>query len=188
MKKLLFSLLALALVTFSVNAQEFPKMDASPMDASYFPDGQPLDEVFQREVRDLKIKLVYSRPQLKGRNMIGGKAAPYGEIWRLGANEAPEITFYQSVNFGGVDMAAGTYAIFAVPGEKEWEFILSTKLNTWGNYTTDEKHFAARVKTSVVSQPDEPIEVFSMMFKEVDGGAHLVMGWENSIVELPIKL
>ena len=45
------------------------------MDASYFPHEQPLDEVFGREVRELKMKIVYSRPQLKGRKMIGDKAA-----------------------------------------------------------------------------------------------------------------
>ncbi len=188
MKKLLLSLIAVALVSLTANAQKFPDMDASPMDASYFPDGQPLDEVFQRDVRELKIKLVYSRPQLKGRNMIGGKAAPYGKVWRLGANEAAEITFYEDANFGGADVKAGTYAVFAVPGEKEWEFILSSKLNTWGNYTTGEDKYVARVKTSVISSPEAPIEVFSMMFKEVEGGAHLVVGWENTVVELPIKM
>lgn len=188
MKRSLF-LLAFALVFTIVNvkAQKFPDLDASPMDASYFPDGQPLDEVFQRDVRELKIKLVYSRPQLKGRNMIGDKAAPYDKVWRLGANEAPEITFYEDVNFGNKAVKAGTYVIFAVPGEKEWEFILSSKLNTWGNYTTSEDKYVARAKTNVISSPEAPIEVFSMMFKEVEGGAHLVVGWENTIVELPIK-
>ena len=93
MKKTLSTLIAIAFISLGAQAQDFPQMDASPMDASYFPDGQPLDEVFSREVRELKIKLVYSRPQLKGRKMLGEKAAPYGKIWRLGANEAPEITF-----------------------------------------------------------------------------------------------
>ena len=120
--------------------------------------------------------------------MLGGEAAPFGEVWRLGANEAPEITFYEDVTFGDQKVSAGTYAIFAIPGEKEWEFILSSKLNTWGNYTTKEDQFVARTKTSVVKSSEEPIEVFSIMFKEVSGGAHMVVGWQNTIVELPIKL
>lgn len=188
MKRTLFFAFTLMICAFIANAQDFPGLDASPMDATYFPDGQPLDEVMQRDVRELGIKLYYSRPQLKGRKMLGEKAAPYGKVWRLGANEAPEITFYKDVNFGGVDVKAGTYALFAVPGESEWEFILSTKLNTWGNYTTKEDHFVARAKTSVISTPSESIEALSIMFKEVDGGAHLVFGWENTVVELPIKM
>ncbi|NVJ48545.1 MAG: DUF2911 domain-containing protein [Cytophagia bacterium] len=186
MKKLI--LLVCFFGALSLSAQDFPALDASPMDASYFPDGQPLDEVFGRDVRELKIKLVYSRPQLKGRKMLGQeKVAPYGEVWRLGANEAPEITFYEDVTFGDKAVKAGTYALFAVPGEKEWEFILSNKLATWGNYTTNDSHFVARAKTNVISSPEKPIEAFSMMFKEVQGGAHLMVGWENTIVELPIK-
>lgn len=189
MKRTLLFAFALMLCASVATAQKFPGMDASPLDASYFPDGQPLDEVFQRDVRELKIKLYYSRPQLKGRKMMGEeKFVPYGKVWRLGANENAEITFYEDVNFGGVDVKAGTYALFAVPGEKEWEFILSSKLNTWGNYTTSEDQFVARAKTNVISTPDETIEAFSMMFKEVDGGAHLVVGWENTVVELPIKM
>jgi len=156
------------------------------MDASYFPDGQPLDQVFGRDVRELKIKLVYSRPQLKGRKMIGGEAAPFGKIWRLGANEANEITFYEDVSFGGVDVKAGTYVLFAVPGEKEWKFVLSDKLSTWGNYTTKEDRFVAGAKNNLVRSSSEPIEAFSMMFKEVDGGTHLVVGWDKTIVEFPI--
>lgn len=116
------------------------------------------------------------------------KVAPYGEVWRMGANEAPEITFYEDVTFGNQPVKAGTYALFAVPGEKEWEFILSNKLNTWGNYTTKEDRFVARAKTNVISKPAAPIEAFSIMFKEVSGGAHMVVGWENTVVELPIKL
>lgn len=183
------TILTLALAFFAMlsQAQEFPALDASPMDAAYFPDGQPLDEVFQRDVRELKIKLVYSRPQLKGRKMMGREAVPYGKVWRLGANEAPEVTFYTDVNFGGQDVKAGTYAIFAVPNENEWEFILSSKLNTWGNYTTKENQFVTRAKTNVISKSDEPIEAFSIMFKEVDDYTHLMVGWENTVVELPIK-
>lgn len=186
MKKLLLFVALFGAI--SLQAQEFPKLDASPMDASYFPHEQPLDEVFGRDVRELKIKLVYSRPQLKGRKMLGEeKVAPYGKVWRLGANEANEITFYQDVTFGDKAVKEGTYALFAVPGEKEWEFILSNKLNTWGDYTTKEDRFVARAKTNVISSPSAPIEVFSIMFKEVSGGAHMVVGWENTVVELPIK-
>ena len=41
---------------------------------------------------------------------------------------------------------------------------------------------------TVIISSEKPIEAFSMMFKEVEGGAHLVVGWENTIVELPITM
>jgi len=79
MKRTLFTL-ALTFFAILAQAQSFPGLDASPLDAAYFPDQQPLDELMGRPVRDLKIKLYYSRPQLKGRKMLGEKAAPYGQV------------------------------------------------------------------------------------------------------------
>nr|MCH9660643.1 DUF2911 domain-containing protein [Bacteroidota bacterium] len=66
------------------NAQKFAKMDVSPMDAASFPSDY-------RNAEKL-IKVVYSRPQLKGRTLE--KLAPNGKVWRTGANEAAELTFY----------------------------------------------------------------------------------------------
>lgn len=187
MKNSLLFTLALLLCVNLANAQNFPGLDNSPLDVAYFPDGLPLYEIRNKPAEDPKIKLYYSRPQLKGRKMIGDKAAPYGKLWRLGANEAAEITFYQDVTFGDASVQAGTYALFAIPGETEWEFILSNKLNTWGNYTTDESSFVARAKAKAATS-EESIEALSMIFKAVEGGAHLVMGWENTVVEVPIKM
>ena len=188
MKKSIITLFTLAalMVTFNVQAQKFPAPDASPMDASYFPDQQPLDEVMGRTVKELKIKIYYSRPQLKGRAMMGEKAAPYGDMWRLGANEANEITFYQNVTVGGKKVKAGTYTLFAIPNTDKWTFVLHSKLNTWGNYTLKDSKEVARVD-GPVSKSDAPIEYLSMMFKEVEGGTHLIVGWENTIAEMPIK-
>ncbi len=63
------------------------------------------------------VKVVYSRPQLKGRSL--DKLAPKDKVWRTGANEAAEITFYKDVTFGGKEVKAGTYTLFTIPTEEE---------------------------------------------------------------------
>lgn len=179
---------AIALFAFSnVQAQNFPNLDASPLDVAYFPNALPLADLRARTTTAPKIKLYYSRPQLKGREMIGKKAAPFGKMWRLGANEANEITFYSDVTFGSTAVKAGTYTLFAIPEENSWTFVLHTKLNTWGNYALQDSKEVARAE-GTVSAAESPIEALSFMFKEVDGGAHLVFGWENTVVEVPIKM
>ena len=121
--------------------------------------------------------------------MIGSKAAPYGEIWRAGANEANEITFYQDVTFGNTPVKAGTYSLFAIPGTETWTFILHSQLDTWGNYSLDRAGSKEIARADGAAQTSEKsIEALSFMFKQVDGGAHLVFGWENTIVEIPIKM
>ncbi|MDM9630974.1 DUF2911 domain-containing protein [Robiginitalea aurantiaca] len=175
-KYLTLSLFVLALVfTTSSNAQEFSGLDKSPMDMASFPSSY--------KVSDKAMRIVYGRPQLKGRSL--SDLAPAGKVWRTGANEAPEITFYKDVKFGGQDVKAGTYALFTIPGDKEWTVILNKNLNQWGAYTYDEKGDVART-TAAASTSGESLEAFSIAFKEVDGGAHMVMGWGNTRVAVPV--
>ncbi|MDP4601269.1 MAG: DUF2911 domain-containing protein [Polaribacter sp.] len=179
MKKsiLLIALLAVFLGTSSdITAQKFVKVDASPMDAAAFPSNW-------REA-DKLVKVVYSRPQLKGRTL--DKLAPNDKVWRTGANEATEITFYKNVVFGGKEVAAGTYTLFTIPTNEDWTVILSKQKNVWGSYFYDEKDDVVRVK-GIVTNSDEPIEAFSIVFEGENNEAIMYFGWGNKIVSVPVK-
>src|SRR5712692_10017641 len=63
-----------------------------------------------------KVALEYHRPSVKGREIWGG-LVPFGEVWRLGANDATTISFSDAVKVEGKDVPAGTYALFAIPGK-----------------------------------------------------------------------
>lgn len=154
-------------------AQKFADMDKSPMDIAAYPSSY--------RVSDKVVKIAYSRPQLKGRSLA--KLAPAGKVWRTGANEVPEITFYKDVTFGGKSIKAGTYSLVTIPGEKEWTVIISKQLNVWGAYFYKESEDVARVK-GTVSKSDKTIEEFSIVFGE---DMTLYMGWGNTIVSVPVK-
>ena len=179
MKKsiLLIAFLAIFLGTSSdITAQKFVKIDASPMDAASFPSNW-------REANKL-VKVVYSRPQLKGRTL--DKLAPNDKVWRTGANEATEITFYKNVVFGGKEVAAGTYTLFTIPTNEDWTVILSKQKNVWGSYFYDEKDDVVRVK-GIVTTSDELIEAFSIVFEGENNDATMYLGWGNKIVSVPVK-
>ena len=97
MKNLLLAALVFAMIG-SVNAQEFPKMDSSPLDAAYFPPRAAFRNFAktdaERQADMPKIRVLYSRPQKKGR-VIFGDLQKYGEVWRLGANESTEVMFFE---------------------------------------------------------------------------------------------
>tara|TARA_R110000765_G_scaffold361794_2_gene451981 strand:- start:2474 stop:3013 length:540 start_codon:yes stop_codon:yes gene_type:complete len=169
-------MLALVLTT-SVSAQEFSGIDKSPMDMAAYPTDY--------KVSEKTVRIIYGRPQLKGRSME--ELAPTGKVWRTGANEAPEITFYKDVKFGGKDIKAGTYSLFTIPGESEWTVILNKNLNQWGSYFYDEASDVARVTVPNGSDATS-LEEFSIAFKDVDGGVHLVMGWDKTRVAVPITM
>jgi hypothetical protein len=173
------AIMAIAMV-FSAEAiaQDFSGMDKSPLDNAFYPSDY--------KVSDKAVRITYGRPQLKGRAL--SELAPSGEVWRTGANEAPEITFYKDVTFGGKAIKAGTYALLTVPGEKEWTVILHSNLNQWGSYFyKDQNADVARV-TAAAAMGDESLEAFSIAFKEVENGIHMVMGWDKVRVAVPITM
>ena len=179
MKKILtLSTLMFALVfTTAATAQDFSGIDKSPMDMAAYPTDY--------KVSNKMMRISYGRPQLKGRTLE--ELAPTGKVWRTGANEAPEITFYKDVNFGGKDIKAGTYSLFTIPGEEEWTVILNKNLNQWGSYFYDESADVARI-TVPNGSDTASLEEFSIAFKDVEGGAHMVMGWDKTRVAVPIMM
>ncbi|TDU34183.1 Protein of unknown function (DUF2911) [Gelidibacter sediminis] len=162
--------------SYTSHAQKFPDLDKSPMDAATYPGSY--------KIADKIIKIVYSRPQLNGRDIA--KLTPNDEVWRTGANEAAEITFYKPVMFGNTKVKPGTYSLFTIPGEKEWTVILSSDINVWGAYTYKKDHDVARMKVPA-SQGKDILEAFSIVFEESESGAVMHMGWGTLRVSVPIS-
>lgn len=162
------------LLSLNVSGQEFEGLNKSPMDAASFPSSY--------KVSDKQIKITYSRPQLKDREV--SKLAPNGEVWRTGANEAPELTLYSDMMLGNTKVPAGTYTFFVIPGEKEWTAIISKDLNVWGSYYYKEANDVARIKVPV-TKGDKSIEAFSIAFEGVDNGVHMHLGWGTVRVAVP---
>jgi hypothetical protein len=190
MKKNLIILLLLTLVTSGVWAQVFRGLDKSPMDMAYLPDNFAHDRKFAPE-RNLGqsayIRIIYSRPQKKGREVFGGMVK-YNEVWRLGANETTEMKVYQDIKIGGKTLIKGTYAVFAIPTVNEWTIIFNNVLDEWGHYSYKEEHDVLRVKAFLKSN-DIIVEAFSIQFEDSGNGkAKMMFGWDTVIAELPIEI
>jgi len=174
---LTLTILTIALVfTTNVNAQKFSELDKSPMDVASYPSSH--------RISDKLVKIAYSRPQLKERSL--DNLAPKGKVWRTGANEAAEITFYKDVTFGDKTVKAGRYTLFTIPGESEWTIILSTAKNVWGAYFYKESEDVVRVK-GTVSKSETSIEAFSIVFEGEANNVNMHLGWANTIITVPVK-
>ncbi len=188
--KYLFTLTLLSFLTFSISAQEeskWPDLDASTMDAEYYPEEVAWRNYLGDDKRNLtpKLKVVYSRPTIKGRKVFGD-LVPFGEEWRLGANEATLISFYQAVAIGETAINQGTYSVFVTPNEDSWTFHISSETNIWGNANRDESKTVTSV-TVDTKKVAEKREALTMTFQEIDDlTANLVVEWENTQAALPI--
>src|SRR5690606_34973217 len=79
------------------------------------------------------VRVIYSRPQLNGRKVFGG-LQDYGEIWRMGANEATEIEFFRDVKINNKKIKKGRYTLYAIPYPDRWIFIINSDTDTWGSF------------------------------------------------------
>ena len=79
------------------------------------------------ESRDLKIKVIYNRPNKKGRVIFGG-LVPYDEVWRTGANEATTFSSNLPIKIQGKILDAGKYSLWTIPRENQWSIIFNTEI------------------------------------------------------------
>jgi hypothetical protein len=132
--------------------------------------------------------LCYSRPSAKGRPVMGG-LVPYGEPWRLGANEATSIHLPFNATIGGTAVDAGTYSIYAVPGQSEWEFVLNRQVERWGIPIDDAiKQGNAGSFKRPVATTAAPVEQLTIQWKGTsDTAGELVVEWEKTQLTIPIE-
>ncbi|MNL18950.1 hypothetical protein D3C87_1401230 [compost metagenome] len=183
MKRLSF-IAILAVFTFGTRAQEikFAPVDASPADIIYY----PLNAAKAKDGSLPSIKVVYSRPTRKGREIFG-VLEQYDKVWRAGANESTEIKFYKRAVIGGKTIKPGTYSLFAIPNPGKWLLIINKQTDKWGAFSYNQAEDVVRVEVPVKLQ-DKPIEAFSITFTPQPDGANMVLGWDKCLVELPIAI
>ncbi|GAA0529195.1 DUF2911 domain-containing protein [Chitinophaga japonensis] len=178
-------LLGTGLKSATAQDKKLPPLDASPMDMAYYPPVYPYLVKVKGEPGTLVARVVYSRPQKKGRTIFGN-LEEYGKVWRLGANEATEVEFFIPVNIGGRQVPKGRYTLYAIPQESKWTVILNKETDIWGAYKYNASMDLLRT-TVPVTKLDTPVEAFTMAFEKADGGARLVMAWDEVMVSVPVK-
>jgi len=136
-----------------------------------------------------KIEITYSRPGIKGRTVFGNGSllAPYGIVWRTGANGATKITFTDAVTIGGKTLAAGDYALFTIPGEKEWTIIFNTNSKSWGSFDYKEAEDVVRLKVAP-EMTSNFTETFLISIGNITAeSATINLKWGKVLVNIPIQ-
>ena len=128
--------------------------------------------------------LCYGAPSANEREIMGG-LVPYDAPWRLGANEATALHLTAATMVGGVAVEAGSYSLYAIPGEMEWEFVLNSNQERWGIPISDEVR-STDVGSFTVTSAATGEMVETLTFEHMDG--MLRMSWENTQVDIPIGM
>jgi len=188
-----FALVVSTFFAISLYAQNsrFTPLDKSPMDQSYYPVNYPILKIQlppdkASTLEPLVARVIYSRPQKNGRTVFG-ELVEYGQVWRMGANEATEIDFYKDVKIGGKKIKKGRYTSYALVNQDKWTIILNSDTDTWGAFKYDEKKDVVRVDVPV-QKNTEQVEAMTIQFEKDGAGFNMVVAWDEILVKLPISL
>ncbi|HZE79798.1 MAG TPA: DUF2911 domain-containing protein [Candidatus Polarisedimenticolia bacterium] len=133
-----------------------------------------------------KITIDYGRPFLKGRK-VGQELAPYGKVWRTGADEATTLNTEIDLNIGGIKVPAGSYTLYTLPSEGTWKLIINKQTGQWGT-KYDESQDLGRVDMKKTDLP-QSVEQFTISFdKKGESTVDLNLDWENTRVSVALKV
>jgi hypothetical protein len=134
------------------------------------------------------VEITYHRPGVKGREIWGG-LVPYGEVWRLGANDATTISFSTPVKVEGHDVPAGMYSLFAIPGKDKWTLVLNKKAKQWGAYFYKQEEDLLRFDVKPQAGPaTEKTEWMSFSITPAsETSATVEMAWESLRVPFTVS-
>ncbi|HSB36763.1 MAG TPA: DUF2911 domain-containing protein [Thermoanaerobaculia bacterium] len=138
-----------------------------------------------QKVGTAKVTVTYHRPAVRGR-AVWGALVPYGEAWRLGANDATTLEITEDAKIAGKDLKAGIYALFAIPGKESWTIAVNSEAKQWGTYFRDPKKDVLSFEVTPSAGPHEEWLEFRLL-PVSPSGVRLEMAWEKLRVGFPLE-
>jgi hypothetical protein len=137
----------------------------------------------------MTVRISYSRPSVRERLIFGtmeeGALQPYGQYWRLGANEATVLEFNRSVVINGQRIDAGVYGAYAIPGPDSFQIGINKTWDRWGfsepDYSQDLVNFAVPV------EHHDFVEQFTIQLGETADGVRIICEWDEIRFVIPVE-
>jgi tetratricopeptide (TPR) repeat protein len=142
---------------------------------------------FMQQIVNGELAVTYSRPLARGRKIFGS-LVPYDSLWRTGASGATTLHLTEELLIGEKLLPEGKYALFTIPGIKEWTVIINTDTSLHGTtgYTStkDVHRFSVNPEKS-----GHYAEAFTISFTGLTnkGSGFLTLEWENTVVRVPVR-
>ncbi|ULQ58239.1 DUF2911 domain-containing protein [Flavihumibacter rivuli] len=174
-------LVALTLLLNGVTGRSYAQ--AQPEEVCYNPNA--IKDTTKKSIKSMAIGVVgtdsitiaYHSPGVRKRVIWGG-LVPLDEVWVTGAHNATAITFHKPLLIGGITIAPGKYAIFTIPGQDKWIFILNKNWNQHLASEYDQKDDLVRLEVKPV--PHEHTERLQYLVEPVKGNdGQIVFLWEK---------
>lgn len=180
MKKILFSLLSF-LISIGTWAQHEHKVAGTDTIKKSIP------QVAHIEIGEAHIMIHYNAPAVRGRVIWGG-LVPFGEVWVTGAHRATAWEFNNDIEINKINVPAGKYGVFTIPGKEKWTFIINKK---WDQHLADEydaKEDVLRMEVTPEVQAEMQERLQYKMVEEEDNKGVLIFNWEKIKWSVPFQV
>ena len=169
----LFAAIAITAISFSTNAQSLPVPAPSP------------SQTIKQQFATSNLEISYSRPGVKGRKAFGD-VVPFGKVWRTGANSATTIEFGEDVTIDKTKVAKGKYGLVTIPGEIEWQVIITKDLNVTGPTSYKLENDVVRIPVKPVTLNDQ-VETFTIDVENIrPTTATIQLKWDRTLVAFDV--
>ncbi|MCA6441451.1 MAG: DUF2911 domain-containing protein [Chitinophagaceae bacterium] len=187
MKKKFYLLLLITATAFSVTAQEQKKEEVC-----YNPN--LVKDTAKKSIKSMafaivngdSIKINYHSPGVRKRIIWGG-LVPYDEVWVTGAHDATTLEMPKAFVVNGKDIPAGKYAIFSIPGKKEWTLIINKNWEQHLATEYDEKEDIVRIKVKPKNVNHTERLQYFIEAENTETGK-IAVAWEKIRVEFDFRL
>jgi len=153
-----------------------------------------ISSTFDGERMGNRVMIVYGRPYSKnprGEDIrtIWGGVVPWGEQWRLGADEATLMITQRPLTFGSLEVPAGAYSLYMMPVEDGTsQLIINRQIGQWGmNEQYQENMELGRVDLSHETV-DERVDQLTLTLERAETGGVLRITWENLSFTAPFTV
>jgi hypothetical protein len=135
------------------------------------------------------IEIDYSRPSMRGRDIIFGDVVPWGRSWTPGANEATTMSFSKPVRLDGVAVDSGAYSVWIEPMERgPWRLALHADPGLFhtAHPPLDEAAYTVELEPGATA---EFVETLRFSFPEVrTAGATLHLDWGSTRLSVDVEV
>ncbi len=138
-----------------------------------------------QQVAGTHITIVYNRPVARGRDLFGA-LVPYDKVWCPGADYRTTIKVSTDVTIEGRPLPAGTYSVWAKPGETKWMLMINRAQLVYHTSHDPDRDILA---LEVTPRTGSHMETLAFYFPVVNGKhAELVLHWGTVVVPLSIDV
>jgi hypothetical protein len=151
-------------------------------------------DVVSRKIEGNRVTIIYGRPFTNDpksgepRKVWGG-LVPFGERWRLGADEATTLITQKPIDLGGLAVPAGTYSLFFQPeADGSAKLIVNKEIGQWGidPYHSETELGKVETKAEPLSPAIHQLTIAIEALKP-EGGV-IRIKWEDQQFSVPFKL